>query len=103
IELEHGGVKLQHILRSDLGGARRLGADDRLEVGRHFGGARWRAIFDGCQSRKDQADAADDYRSMFHEFLPCEKWRPASDDAARAVWPRKVFLRARPNISQAGG
>jgi hypothetical protein len=32
-----------------------------------------------------QTDAADDYRSMLHEFLPCEKWRPASDDASCRV------------------
>jgi hypothetical protein len=70
IELEHGGVELQHILRSYLRGARGLGADDRLEVGRHFGGARWRAIFDGCQSRDHQTDAADDYGTMLHEFSP---------------------------------
>jgi len=73
VELEHGGVELQHVLRSDLGGARRLGANDRLEVGRHLGRARWPAIFDSCKSGDYETDAADDYRSMLHEFLPCQK------------------------------
>jgi hypothetical protein len=38
VELEHGGVELQDVLRPDLGRRRYLGTDDILEVGRHLGG-----------------------------------------------------------------
>src|SRR5262249_48032316 len=91
IELEHGGVELEHIFRSDLGGTRRLGADDRLEIVRHFGRARWHGVFEGRQSRKHQTDAAGEYRSMLHEFLHAKNVTRRHTMPAAVPWLRRSW------------